>query len=123
MLSLETAKSLKEAGLKWEPKMGDLFVADYDNGLGPTPVDVVKTNNFGEPGPEHIWLPRLDQLLAEIEKHHIGGYTHGRDLRGYFTIVTVVNTRGYGLSRYEARHNDSPEEAAAQALLWILKEG
>jgi hypothetical protein len=27
MLSLETAKSLKDAGLKWEPKMGDLFGA------------------------------------------------------------------------------------------------
>lgn len=38
LLSLETAKALKEAGLKWEPVLGDLFVADYDNGLGPTPL-------------------------------------------------------------------------------------
>lgn len=113
MLSLETAKSLKEAGLKWEPKMGDLFVADYQNGLGPTPVDVVKTNNFGDPGPEHIWLPHLDQMLAEMEKR---GYNWILEKTKFGLYLCSVQGPLYSIHQYNC-----PEEAAAQALLWILK--
>ena len=112
MLSLETAKALREAGLKWEPVLGDLFVADYDNGLGPTPVDVVKTNNFGEPGPEYMWLPHLGQLRAEIEAQGYDWF-----LKTDYCYVVNNNNQGQGI------YADTPEEAAAQALLWILKEG
>lgn len=110
LLSLETAKALKEAGLKWEPVLGDLFVADYNNGLGPTPVDVVKTNNFGEPGPEYMWLPHLGQLWVEIE-------AQGYDWFLKTDYCYVVNNKNQAQGIYA----DTPEEAAAQALLWILK--
>lgn len=120
MLKYETAKALQDAGLKWEPQLGDLFVADYNNGLGPTPVDVVKTDNFGDPGPEHIWIPRLDQLLVEIEKvfdWNIGSGEFWPDkpkyCMGLFYDGKYVKGQLYG---------DTPEEAAAKALIWILKE-
>jgi hypothetical protein len=110
MLSLETAKALRDAGLEWEPQLGDLFAADYDNGLGPTKPQVVRIADFGKPGPEHIWLPRLDQLLAEIEKRGYDWF-----LKTDYCYVVNNNNQTQGI------YADTPEEAAAQALLWILK--
>lgn len=125
MLRLETAKALKEAGLKWEPEIGDNFKA-Y-NGIIQMAIkrnaDVVETN-FGRFPKEtmradSIWLPRLDQLLADIE------------VRGWTWVLYAPNDEGKcGIDIGKetlCRSNllamgDSPEEAAAQALLWILRQ-
>ena len=37
MISYKLATQLKKAGLQWKPKLGDVFVSDYSNSLGPTP--------------------------------------------------------------------------------------
>ena len=84
MISLETAKTLKKAGLEWEP-------------------------NFA---------PRLEQLLAEIEK------------RGYLWELSIddVDKPPYALYLTTPTRNkkwftaESAEEATAQALLWILNQ-
>jgi hypothetical protein len=113
MISLETAKKLKEAGLKWKPKTGDwgynayrgLFLIHY-----PHPQYAIQSS--------YIYAPRLDQMLAEIEKL---GYAYR--VTGKWGIepykITVIkekplldfNSWGY-----------SPEEATAQALIWILEQ-
>ena len=77
MLSLETARKLKEAGLKWEPQIYDFFYSyigienvdtlSFDDGK------IDRVNHWNWNGKEYhlhglYWIPRLDQLLAEIEK-------------------------------------------------------
>jgi hypothetical protein len=63
-----------------------------------------------------LWLPRLDQLLAEIEK------------RGYRWDIQMTKTRYVcglstpGVRVYPDQYGDTPEDAAAQALLWILNQ-
>ena len=93
MISIETAKALK--GLEWKPK------------------EV----------PEGIYFaPRLDQMLAEIEKR---GYEYSLNTStvGNKEYFILVSKRNYGFLINEAFRSNAPEEAAAQALLWILKEG
>lgn len=88
MLSLELAEKLSKAGLAWEQKFGDIIWDWHEE-------DYVVIDQGKCIDPWYaVWLPRLDQLLAEIEKR---GY-------GYFD-------------------GDSLEEAARQALLWILEGG
>jgi len=134
MIKLETAQALKDAGLEWEPKWGDYFVipevfADgismlMDFGL----IESYKANdpkdNWEDALKKYIWLPRLDQLLAEVE---------GRGFIWELIIDRDWNGREYtakGYCFYIKNKNmifrefkaDSPEEAAAQALLWILQQ-
>lgn len=99
MISLETAKALKDAGLVWEPKLGDLFK-----------------------------LPRLDQLLAEIVKNNWGcrlSVLWIEDFpKGYECLLARTEETEEGKwEEYAQRFvTASPEEAAAQALLWILNQ-
>ena len=108
---------MKEAGLKWEPKLGDIFVGYFNNELGTSSTDIVLSNNFGKPGPEHIWFPHLDQLLTEIERRGYGWKLekfHAYNLRR-MEIYKVNDLLG-------CFEDNSPEEAAAQSLLWILQK-
>ena len=67
-----------------------------------------------------IFAPRLDQLLAEIEKC---------DWTWMLYAPNSVGKYGIDVGKGSIYHNnktimaDSPEEVAAQALLWILTEG
>ena len=118
MISLEMARKLKDAGLEWEPKINDFF-------KGPYGIDVVfvlevnidsvlSVNGKEFADTVYIWLPRLDQLLAEIEKcAYEWCLEQARDkyrLSLWFDQACV----------YEFRAS-TPEDAAAQALLWILE--
>lgn len=113
MISLETAKKLKEAGLKWEPEHGDWF---HHNAFG----HEIVSNKFP---PEKvtegfIWLPRLDQLLSEVEKR--GWYWSiykDRMLDNYACFINQL-AGGNGKQCIEK----SPEEATAEALIWILEQ-
>ena len=119
MISLETARKLKDAGLQWEPQMGDFM---YNNGI----IDCLDFSDMSfAAGYEDLthqgdvgFIPRLDQLLAEIEK------------QGWTWMLYAPNNDGkYGIDVgkgliYHSNQTvmaDSPEEAAALALLWILE--
>ena len=67
---------------------------------------------------KELWLPRLDQLLAEIEKRL---QINERWILGQDFITILKETADCDEAVY---HDvaDSPEEAAAQALLWILEQ-
>ena len=95
MISLELAQKLRDAGLKWEPALGQSY------------KDVVEGG---------IWLPRLDQLQAEIEQRG-WDWSMSKGLHGYGCIVI----KDYDLSFSDIA--DTPEEAVGLALLWILQEG
>ena len=130
LISLELAKRLKEAGLTWEPQIGDMFY--WHNGKdweidALTSEDVNgrldETRDFIEEG---FWIlaPRLDQLLGEIEKQGFiwvldVSATNGNKVIGYaMNIATSLDWEDE-----EEFRSDSPEEAAASALLWILEGG
>ena len=137
MISLEKARALKEAGLVWEPDIGDMI---YVNGEYGSVIHVNQDDNgkyilivyVTAGGVTHylnvykhdwIWLPRLDQMLAEIEA------------RGYFPRLRKIAGAGYVLTFYAANGKDHVtlmefisaktwEDAAADALLWLMgREG
>ena len=131
MISLDKAMELKEAGLAWEPKFGDvviMLIRDVKFGDSvPARKErllVVDGDNIGfnshKGWHEHrniIWLPSLSQLLAEI------------GARGWHYIFNGKNTisEQYGIviandDMFKTFEADTPEDACANALLWILKE-
>lgn len=119
MISIETARQLKEAGLEWEPKIGDWYhVVRFDGTVVDNPSLVTDCTCW--PGDEDIWSPRLDQLLANARDR---GYEIGL-LPAYLAVVYQLDESEEGwLWLYEVER-EKPDEAAAQALLWILgKEG
>jgi len=109
-LSLETAKKLKEAGLQWEPRDGDWYYTETGK------RECIPRVKYHKIYDRYIFAPRLDQLLAEIEK------------RGYaYNFIKIPNEKKSYCSIYGSNHLSGErfdgigEEAAAQALLWILK--
>ena len=156
MISLETAKKLKEAGLKWnETKQGELYHASFKDGSnGIFVVDHDGQKKYGN----SVWLPRLDQLLAEIEGREwdidLMHFAKNRDnteisddpswscevnkflgltqtdvepkliIHQHDGTDHAVNVNGKWQENRlnEIFDTNSPEEAAAQALLWILEQ-
>lgn len=133
VISSETARKLKEAGLRWEPQIGDWYYhADkWGEILSPQPFLVdPRVLKYGKIGLSDVFAPRLDQLLAEIEKR---GYRYillrydpeqqeeGQEEQYEITLIKNGNS-----SLIYTLYEDSIDEVAAQALLWILereKEG
>lgn len=120
MLSLETARKLQEAGLKWEPKFGDVYYWSGENWVVDK-FDQRRTQILAQDPDPAIFLPQLDQLLAEIEKQE-----YWWDLNHRMVDVDGKNRHKMWVSKKHRNNTeqrfvlDSPEEAAAQALLWIL---
>jgi hypothetical protein len=128
MLSLDTSKKLKDAGLEWEhPQIGDMY------SYGDSEIFVIRPNGkAGLEPPKHllvdaIWLPSLSQLLAEIVIKEWGYRLSSTwvedELSGFECLISrreEIKPGKWKLEEHEFRA-DSPEEAAAQALLWILK--
>lgn len=126
-MKLETAQKLKDAGLPWMPELLDTYVFTKFEESGELSVCIPKTyesvNNLNglllidaEDETGLLWLPRLDQLLAEIEKR---GYF--MDLSGPYNTGEWRIILGGSVSDPHF-YADTPEEAAAQALLWILEQ-
>lgn len=120
MISLDLALKLKEVGLKWEPQLGDFFFMYH-------PVEQKYSNKPDVIGigscsmwPEDIWLPRLDQLLAEIERRGYGWemFTSVDGVIVFF-VLRKCEILGYKVIAYDVT-DSIPENAAAKALLWIL---
>lgn len=60
MIAPETAKKLKEAGLIWEPRTGDVFIPeDFPDG-----VFVNSGDRIPEPG--DVWLPDVEEMVNRI---------------------------------------------------------
>lgn len=167
---LKTAKKLKNAGLTWEPQMGDFFAIADDGEELIEQGEIASTNIYVISGERNLvdalggrmvffggglcvrgsgnycnethcycmnktgynpdinifsvaswdkklWVPCLDQLLAEIEKR---GYVWDISLnpaQDHKYACWVVNKDGHNCP-----FADSPEEAAALGLLWILSK-
>lgn len=122
MLSLETAKKLKDAGMQWEPNYADLYqliiegienIYCYDESI----LACLEINRYNP-----TWIPRLDQLLAEIEKRgynwNIGSGEFWPDKPKY--CMGLFGEEGQYIKGQF--YGDSPDESAAQALLWILEQ-
>lgn len=111
MLSLELAKKLKEAGLCQTLKYGDLFYHGRENDKCIFGVTVFDDSIF--PPRRTIRAPRLDQLLAEIERR-------GYELQLHIPCpsLALFSSNGFLLETFAA---ETPEDAAGQALLWILE--
>lgn len=103
MISLELAQALRDAGLKREFMIGD------------SASDSKTTNP--------IWLPRLDQLLDEIEKRGYAYVVHSKDFHITEDYVLFECYLIDDTSMHKSFRATTIKEAAAQALLWILKEG
>lgn len=118
MISLETAQKIRDAGLKWELQLGDIF--SYGD---PELFSIHRNGKERLEPPKHllvdaIHLPRLDQLLAEIEKRGWTWEAESQEDNGHYSVRV---RQGNIFNRTWA---DTPEEAAAQALIWILiKQG
>jgi len=108
VISIELARELKEAGLK--PVCGEcesFWIAEVD--------EEMYINGNYSPEPDDVWLPRLDQLLTEIEKQ--GWYWEiGKSTKDYY-----VDLMHDYLECDKVFYADTPEEAAGSALLWILR--
>ncbi|HBX22647.1 MAG TPA: hypothetical protein DEF34_03265 [Desulfotomaculum sp.] len=115
MLSLKLAQKLKAAGLEWEPKKGDWLLIYTDGEKRYLKEPVLYDNGACLPWEEDCWLPRLDQLFAEIE-------ARGYAVEVHFTVnrVWVLKKGINDIPR--VFDSDTAEDAAARALLWILEQ-
>lgn len=114
MISLETARKLKDAGLEWRPQRGDWYYSGSN----------IEVNIYVRPNekvPESIYYaPRLDQLLAEIEKR---GYRWDLFITayGWYKLLLATPKKLYfDIDKFDG--GSLPDEAAASALLWILED-
>ncbi|TAH57130.1 MAG: hypothetical protein EWM48_06300 [Sphaerochaeta sp.] len=111
MISLELAKQLKDAGLKWDPGQGDWFEVIWEGGGSETWNTCDRLPNFDNPDETNVWYPGIIEILQAISA---AGWSH--DLRGGWTDISRDIYQTW-------RFPGEPEESAARALLHILKEG
>jgi hypothetical protein len=123
IISLELAKKLKDAGLTWEPQYGDFYYMRFGDGtLNTGEVEVFKKGFDCTPFPEEdIFAPRLDQLLAEIEKYGIN-WELFKTWEGSYCCELYVGSKNYNELVYTEAY-ENMEKTAGQALLWILERG
>ncbi len=116
MISMEKARELKSAGLAWEPKQFDFY---HNTNNKQDDIIVLNKQAIADAGKVNlIWLPSLSQLLAEIEA------------RGYeWDLSYKARDKGYLCAVFSGKLSfnwwskiATPENAAADALLWILKQ-
>lgn len=131
MISFGLAIKLKKADLNWEPEDGDIYYFKHKNKVGVwcdgchherwTDDEMAQSKDF-------VFAPSLSQLLAEIEKKaYWWELIDARKLwpngDGYHISIfdwkheTMVGNLVYG-----SKYDPTPEEAAGQALLWILEQ-
>lgn len=132
MLSLHTARVLRQAGLEWDPVPGDRFVLP-DRGMDDDVFTVSEMVVEVRDGPaggfvafngttewaldailqrEVLWVPREAQLRALLGEVFVR-LEHSAD--GYRCVTTVTGIEGAPVA-------DEPVEAYAAALLVHLEE-
>lgn len=126
MLSLDMAKRLKEAGLVWEPQEHDWYTlidAPWLEGHAISLRDVNVEGAIRWANDERvIWLPRLDQLLNEIERREYRYMLHGLS-NGKYCVQLCARNILNDLIWGDGFYADTPGDAAAQAVEWILQRG
>jgi len=117
MITLPLAIELEVAGLKHKPEDGDLYWIEEAG-----TICIVNSGIVPEDG--DYWLPSLDQLLAEIESRGwnwwISGWEDGPpDIcpSRYYCHISKDS------ASWSVYGGTTSEDAAAKALLEILKEG
>lgn len=118
MISVELAKELAKY-LPWEPKVGDLTIVYGDGGAEVIePIIpkhekekkiVLSLRNVGH----LVWLPRLTMLLYELKKRAGTGFS--------LTYDKATDKWCYKDNNLEI-YQENPENAAATALLTLLKQ-
>ena len=121
MLSLETLKKLKELKALGLPRHGDKIFYEPSKRCGIYHVNSLVYFNDGKYAaynPNYcLKVPRLDQLLANIINQ-----SWLYDLRGHYGGGGEIDVWLYDYDRAVNYVANSPEEAAAEALLWILEQ-
>ena len=124
MISLELSKKLKEAGLEWEPKLGDHYIipAVFEVGLHEV-MDTKQIMSYHKNPKEweesirgFVFAPRLEQLLAKIRELGYKWFVE-TDTERYFIRVVEIKKP----NNSHVIFSDSPANAAASALLWIYE--
>ena len=137
MISIETARKLKQAGLAWKPQRDDCFIAP-DRGMDDT---IFVLNNMtiqyeilqGHPAitfngatewaldyifqVETLWLPREEQLRALLENtikqiNADATFCLTNKPGGYLCIIDTANGR-------ETYEGNSASDAYAEALFYL----
>lgn len=111
MISLEKARKLKEAGLVWKARIGDWYYEDAGEDSGHFLIDCYEGTYQIPKHDNMIWLPSLSQLLGELRKHSM-----------FVKITWLVMDEKWDcvIDGREQFLADTPEDAAAEALIWIL---
>jgi len=125
MISLELAGKLKSAGLEWETEQFDMYLFKLGEGI-PEQVGCLWDKTSEDEGffwnvrddDRVTWLPRLDQLLTEITKRGYGYVLESTAHLGHCISLWHPNP---DVSCCNVEQEDSAEDAAAKALLWILE--
>ena len=131
VISIEIAKKLKDAGLEWEQHELDFYYWPYRDDLCQLMCFEIALFYCDEDEAyrttkEHgIYMPRLDQLLIEIEgrerwEYALISHTMPNKTKRYECTVTKY-ADGFTVE-FNSSYADSPDEAAAQALLWIIEQ-
>lgn len=129
MLSLELARKLKDVGLVWEPETGDGFrnvFMETDHFITYRNIDRFKSithiQEYAEKN-DFVWLPSLSQLLAEIEGQQFSFAVFAGPFKdGKYQIEICKRSDKYiDLDVGGKFPGDTPEDAAASALIWILE--
>jgi hypothetical protein len=110
MITPETAKKLKKAGLIWEPRTGDVFVPeDFPDG-----VFVNSGDRIPEPG--DVWLPDVEEMVNRITG--LGWDMNISFRNGKCRIGLRKNGK---TARFAGRAEDFAD-LVGKALLYALKE-
>ena len=125
MISLELAEELKNCGLEWEYEYGFPRDCVYykgklhgvdGTGAGDT-IRIAPWQNYVK-RENLIFAPTLTQILSEIEKRGYAGWCLSQDNLDDYQLDLIIDQQVHAVV-----HGNSPEEAAAAALLWVMKEG
>ncbi|NPV92372.1 MAG: hypothetical protein HPY50_16525 [Firmicutes bacterium] len=128
MISIDTAKRLKNLGMQWEPQADDEFVANWPPWAGKEVYDVVASDSpslkqmgivVGAKGiyPRDFsyWMPPLDTMLKQFQQKGISWLL----LNDTFLVYSHRKINNQHLLRVK---NQSQQQAAAEALAWLLQQ-
>lgn len=129
MISVALAKNLKDAGLSWEPAVGDRIgtISSYQ-GEAAEITDVVASAGGPFSMMGHIqglrniypkdsvyWLPPLESLIAEVDKFGVSWEISP----GTFSLVQRMGAFKVPLKTFSS---ESVEQAVAEGLLWLMQQ-
>lgn len=116
MIKLETAKKLKNLGLEWEQVFGDWFWCDRNNR-----IFLKSSLGLNSKDGDETYMPNLGQLLTEIENQGWKWQMRALTMPEYCIQLRSKNILN-GLIWGDGFYADSPEEATAQALIWVYNQ-